>query len=672
MKTKSFLIIVCFLLSSMLLIHSSCFSNSESERLLLEASKLFNDARDKEKTSYRQAYEMYEHSLSRLELIISDYRDSEQAIKLKDGTIRVGPYTFNQFKEVFLPQARLRADAEESPLACALYINQKLCDNSIIKDERIAEIADVYIEAGLYGKADELYGLISDASFREGTLSSMATGYAKSGKFYQALNVILEIKSASCKAQTLSNVSSEYMKAGHKDKALTILSEALDAAEAIADPAEKAKMLTDMAIHYNNYGDKDKSAVIFSQAVEIARSIPGPDALPLFRFWDPMDKTTCRSNTLMKMTLKYLITGRFDQVLKVAGTIDDKSYRANALSVISFAYLKNGCRDEADRILSQSLAIIQNIDDSDAKASLLGSIALKFQEIDQYGRVLEIAEIMPETQMKSLALAAVASYYTSSGRFNQSLHVAEMIDDLHLKDGLLRNIASRYADSGNYKRALEIAESISESDEKSHALSRIAASLAKQRNYEEASRIARLIEGDNNKCFALKLIAAAYAESGQYERALSTARVIPDRMQRDYALRGIAKCYADSSLFEKSIQMVDKIHNVDQKAFSLEEIGLKCIEKGFYERASQIALMIDGLKTETEFAGNGPLRNLGIKFAEAGQYANAIDIAVMIRRGDEKFDVLFETGSMLLRAGKKLDSTSEEMLHRIVRSFEQQ
>jgi hypothetical protein len=79
-------------------------------------------ARAAEKTSYSEAYTLYQGALAKAEALTEQYPSSALGQKLAAGEVKIGPYSLDELTETIIPQAKLRAEAEESPLACALLV----------------------------------------------------------------------------------------------------------------------------------------------------------------------------------------------------------------------------------------------------------------------------------------------------------------------------------------------------------------------------------------------------------------------------------------------------------------------------------------------------------------------------------------------------------------------
>ena len=117
----------------------------EDYKSLAEASQLAQAAREAEKTSYADAFNLYQEALTIAEAVTAQYPLSPLADKLVQGEVKIGSSTFTELKDTIVPQARLKAEAEASPLACALGV-ARTAEDVTAKAKMLAEIADKYAD----------------------------------------------------------------------------------------------------------------------------------------------------------------------------------------------------------------------------------------------------------------------------------------------------------------------------------------------------------------------------------------------------------------------------------------------------------------------------------------------------------------------------------------------
>src|SRR5262249_59932639 len=67
--------------------------------------------------------------------------------KLARGEVKIGPYALQVLAETVVPRTKAKAEAEESPLACALLVT-KTVERVTAKAKMLADIADKYASTG--------------------------------------------------------------------------------------------------------------------------------------------------------------------------------------------------------------------------------------------------------------------------------------------------------------------------------------------------------------------------------------------------------------------------------------------------------------------------------------------------------------------------------------------
>lgn len=125
-----------------------CTSLEEkADKLLTEASRLVRSAQEAEQTSYSDALQLYQGGLEKAETITATYPSSLLASKLAQGEARIGSYTLTALRDIAIPRAKMKAEAEASLLACALLVARTI-EETTARASRVAEIIALYDDAG--------------------------------------------------------------------------------------------------------------------------------------------------------------------------------------------------------------------------------------------------------------------------------------------------------------------------------------------------------------------------------------------------------------------------------------------------------------------------------------------------------------------------------------------
>jgi tetratricopeptide (TPR) repeat protein len=182
MKKLLPLILVGFLGILLSVSCSGADDNAGANRLFVEAFQLVKSAQEAEKTSYVEAFKLYQNALAKVESIPEKYPSSDLAVKIVQGDVKLGSYSLTEFKEVFLPQAKMKAEIEENPLACALFVARTI-GNAHDKAEALAEIAGKYAAVGQYDRALlEVAKTIEKADDKARALAWIAIRYTETGQ----------------------------------------------------------------------------------------------------------------------------------------------------------------------------------------------------------------------------------------------------------------------------------------------------------------------------------------------------------------------------------------------------------------------------------------------------------------------------------------------------------
>jgi hypothetical protein len=161
-----------------LMLMASCAGPEEkANTLLTEATHLVQSAQEAEQTSYAAIFTLYQEALSRAEALISQYPPSPAAEQLIRGEVKVGPYTLAELRDTVISQAKVKAEAEESPLACALLVAKTTADGAA-RGRLLADIASKYANAGQHEQVVPIVKASTDPSLNKvDILADIARGY---------------------------------------------------------------------------------------------------------------------------------------------------------------------------------------------------------------------------------------------------------------------------------------------------------------------------------------------------------------------------------------------------------------------------------------------------------------------------------------------------------------
>jgi len=488
MKLKLRVLIIISLVS--LIVFSGCSSpNRNANELSLKASQLVQLAQETEETSYSNAFKLYEDALEKMEEITSEYPTSQLASEISQGQAKIGHYTITEFRETIIPQAKLRADAEEDPLACALLLAKTLSKDSVLEE--------------------------------------VAVAYAKIGEFDQALQIAELVKDVDpYYLSALENIAIEYYKAGKKNESFVLLLKAfniIESPEMKSDPIfMEYSALEDVVLVYVKIGEYNKALQIIN--------------------------TYGQSDTLLHdAAIICAEASDLDQALQFGYMIEDISYssRTRFEIYITFASVcidTLGKKDEISKILPLTLKSIEaanEMDDPLDRVYVLTSIAVVFGKLGDEARANEIlaqafklAKKHQEDKKKEDAFWAwvgfletrggfddIAVAYAKIGEFDQASLVTQKIssyisseDKVLIDKETIRDIAIEYVKIGEYDKALQMADTLESSGYKDEVITEIALAYAKNKNYIKAFQLVKEIESQTYKATALSSLAVMYAK----------------------------------------------------------------------------------------------------------------------------------------------------------------
>lgn len=280
-----------------------CGSPEEkANKLFVEAANFLKMAKEAEKTSFSEALKNYEKALGNLQKIPSKYPSSQMATRMvQEDEFKIGAITFKQLKEEILPEAKLKAEAENDPFACAIMVARSTEEDC--KSGIYTEIALTYAEAGQYDRIFQMIDEIEDVNCRNDVLRNndvfLPTGhvwqflqiakrfsifeadnkdvvliekiikYTERGEYGKAVQLAKKRKDAMGSIYLLFLIADRCIEAGQKDKAQEILSQAFQAVKPLIDSRDDyvSMILIETADRFIRIGQEKEAVKILSQAL---------------------------------------------------------------------------------------------------------------------------------------------------------------------------------------------------------------------------------------------------------------------------------------------------------------------------------------------------------------------------------------------------------------------
>ncbi len=497
--------IVLWIIASLLLCLYlfSSFSNPDAKigKSFQQACQEVIAAQKMEGSSYASAFKLYNNAVAKINNITDKHSSSEIALDLFKNQQKIGPYPFLEFKEEIIPQAKLRAEAENNPLDCSFYavnlldtvqFDDKL---KLMKAAKLAEISIRYSKLWRYNKAasvltkgKSIVPTIYSDYFKVSAYAELTQILETAGKKKDALQLLSEAKTimenmtSNEQSEALGEIISAYCSIGQFELALDILTQynsmALDNAWSIVS---------------QHYAVKGK----LKSAIKITENIKDDNLL---------------AETLRVIIEQYAANGRFEKAKEVAEEINplNITWKSKALADIGFHAGKEGQRDLAISFFEQAIKTANQFESYQLpqKLSVLNYIASRFIDLQDYqnaGQLLEsnstLAKKMPEFN-RAEAFAEIAVAYGRMGEAEKAIQLVKSYIPEYLtidiQDDTFARLAIQYATNGQYQKALELTDKIADETtlleiNRASVLSRIAILAATAKDYQMALNIAKEI-----------------------------------------------------------------------------------------------------------------------------------------------------------------------------------
>jgi tetratricopeptide (TPR) repeat protein len=635
MKKESFVIIALF----GIILPALSSPDDEADELFAEASQLVASAREAEKTTYSGALKFYEKAAESLDAITSEYPSSPAAKRVASGRGMLGTFTIAEFKQTVLPRARLRAKAEQDPIACALLLADFL-EPAPDKAKALLRIADKYLAANQTSQAAEVLSnalavgqAILDPPNKGRLLNEIAGKLAQAGQYEQALAAARAIEHKAWATRTMTDVAQLCAKAQQADKAAEMLSEALAEAEKTENPDWKASAIAMIAATY-------AQAKLYDRALQLCETVTRPAE---------------KNAAFAGIAVAYSEQGQCDNALRIADKVSGVRERSETLIEIARNFVEAGRLDEA-------LRAVERVQHPHARAMAFGGIAAKYIELGEKQKALDALpkalsaarNIRGEYEIeKDLLVGQVARVYAKAGQVEQALQIAETIEPMERVWSLL-GIASACTEAGLNDRAAEVL---------SQPLEKARESLVPYLQTRVSSNAALAYARAGERSKAEELISRAVECSAGEDNLLHRAGAIDEIAEMAVA----AGLKDNTEALSQPVQAARKIKEPWPRASALGGIAVHYSKAGLGEMAAAIlSEAIEAARTvEPPDQKAGVLASLAGSCAEAGQFEQALQLVREVQDTRSKTDALIEIGGAYARAGQKLNDSMGKILHEI-------
>ena len=664
-------------------------------KLLAEASQLVHSAQEAEKISYPDALKLYQEGLTKAEAIPAQYPSTQLAGKIAQDEAKIGPYTLAELKGTIVPRAQIKAEAEESPLACALLVAGTIGDTNS-RANTVAEIATKYADVGQLDRVLQILKTTKDKESRNRVLSAMVSKYLNPDHYDLALRIANSVKDSAQKDWALAWIARDAVGHGLYDKALEV-THMLEGADS------KAEGLIGVAGGCAQAGQKEKVMGILSQALEVTKTIEdtsredwalgqvarGYAAVGQYdqalEVTGKMGEFEEKTETLAEIARQHMKAGHYDQAITVAHLIADPSAQYRTLAEIADTYIVSGDKAKIRELLAQLLQVANAIQERpllegrigrtflmgrspiDAmqyrpiKARALAEVAGKYAKLGEKEQAAELlsqavkaAIAVTDALRKADTLVEIAGGYAELGQFDQALQIVGTIQEAYFKGRALVVIAGKYTQADQFDRALQVTEAIEEPGLRSDALAVIVHRYVEAGQYDRALQLAQTMANDRVRQGVLADIANGYAKAGQQEEAASLLSESKDGREAYWqseaeekaeTIAGMARMYAEAGLYDPALQIATVIGDISEKAGALSDVAQKFAEVGQKEKAAEVLFQTleaaKAVEEKTDPALN-MISDIALRYADIGQCHQAAEAAKLISEAQSREQTVAE------------------------------
>ena len=312
-------------------------------------------------------------------------------------------------------------------------------------------IAGAQMEAGLteagqrsFAEALRVAQTVRDGEDRAYALRRIATELAAVGLFEAALETAAQIGDDRVRADCLLYVAGYQVEAGQREEGRRTLADARTAASA----------------HHRETG-RGNDELIEIAAYQIDIGVLG-DAIGTIGDLDP-GRSAVR--LMAEVAANQMEAGQteaglrtFADTLGLAQRITRPHDLALAMSEIAQRMAEHGMEDEARRLFTQSIDLIEVLPREAPRNNTFGLVVSDLVLLGWLSEALRVTELMTDARIASRSRreAYVAREFAEAGDFAQAMTVAARIASSHERGVALTRIATVYADAGDAEQSIRV------------------------------------------------------------------------------------------------------------------------------------------------------------------------------------------------------------------------
>ena len=344
--------------------------------VFIQAFKLYQEARETDKSNYIKALNLYKQVLATIDSIPNKFPNSDLALKIAQRKFRIGECTYKTIeKRIF----KLRKKAVKQELLTILHDCAMNLRDPDIKSEALGQLGTHF-----WKNKQKTFALQT---------------------FEKALQAIEEIENSNRKNIALNRLAVRYAELGHFEKALTLTIY-------FSDPLEQIRLLTDLGVAYYQHNVPVRARQLFNNAIELAEREKNPETLLAAQSW---------------IALKLAEGGEFFRALEIGDTVENANARGAIIQQIAEKLITSGN-------FSTIQEIIRFINDKEVRSELITSLVTRYSHESFFSQAREFAEMIEVPASKARAYLTIAKSYKGEKLNNVAMQLIDKAITLSHKE----------------------------------------------------------------------------------------------------------------------------------------------------------------------------------------------------------------------------------------------
>ncbi len=325
---------------------------------------------------------------------------------------------------------------------------------------------------------------------------------------------------------------------------------------------------------------------------------------------------------------------RGKDAIDLARLLTEPEKKAQALLQVAF-HLKDepGWEQEHLQLLDDVYEVIQPVEESEEKGSILHSLCIALIEIQRWDKAEAVAGIARDEEKKTWMLQRLGIALVEAQQWRRAKTIASLIVKTRAGVIVLQKLGTALEQSHQQKRADEV--------------------------WTEAKAAIHTIEDNDERELALQGLCAEFIKTHQWERASVTAETIENRVDRDRVSRNLCVELAQEQRYEQAEAIAETIQYHREKAMAFLMLGIQFAQANDQSQAERMwarAISITRTIERDRFRG-WSLYELGIALENADQdvqaaiiWSEAEALVQSIKESSTKIVMLQELGMALIKA----------------------